>query len=358
MGGNVTDVLPDIVFADVIVPTLCPNATLVGPGRYPSLAWNGNAYAVTYLNPNQVELAVIDATGTPASPTVIRGTSFIPQPPVITWRAPSWIVGMSGDGAFLQEVTAAGTPTGPLTSIDGLTNSASVSFATGGGPLRIAWLGFAMQNFEVFTAGVGAGLAITNPLQVTSSAFSPANPHVAWNGTDWLAIWDSSKTRMSCVEHSLETHRVTAGGLANGQDVRAHLFNCDNRGNAENHGPQLFWNGTDYNVVWDPIVYFGTPRAPQDPIQTARFAGTLVTPTNPTTSGFSFDASALLNGSELATAWAGGGIFITRSDLGGVPLSEITIDSGGEYPSLVFDGTRYAVAYERDGNIYFARTCP
>jgi hypothetical protein len=61
---------------------------------------------------------------------------------------------------------------------------------------------------------------------------------------------------------------------------------------------------------------------------------------------------------QLGVGWAAGGIFVATGYATATPQGATTIDADGERPSLVWDGTRYAVAYERDGNVYFAATCP
>ena len=352
------DGLPrDVVFADVIVPTLCPNATLLGAGNEPALAWNGTTYAVAYRNPNDIIFASISAAGVPAAPTVVRISPSFPGAPRMVWRAPNWLLGFSGGGVFLQQVDPSGSPVGAPVDVDGgNTASEGITFATGGGPLRILWGHYMSSALQRYTGEVQTNLTIANPVQLAGNG--TANGVLAWNGADWKAIWDAARMRMTCVEHSLETLQVTAtGAVAGGGVVRAYLFNCSASGAVENHAPQLFWNGTDYTAVWDPVMS-GTPPTPTGPISVARFSTTISTPMQLTTSDFSYDGSAVWTGSELGVAWAGGGIFITRADASGNRIGETTIDDVGENPSLVWDGSRYAVAYERDGNIYFARTCP
>lgn len=351
-GGN--ELLPDVV-----VPTLCPNATLIGKGIDPHLAWNGDAWGVTFRDGMVQRFARLAANGAPAPSILVNdgtGTN-LGGPAAIREQAAGWLIGYASDGVHVQEIGSDGALVGARTTIDVAVPARYPSFDNGSGALRLTWLSYQAGALVVTTSQLSGTYMPINTTQLTSSQSTSVNARSTWNGTSWSVYWDGVRSRAGCTAHSLYARTVNADGTAaSGQNAEPIEFDCNASMGLEHHRPQAVWTGTDYLVFWDPHAGAGTTA-----IESARMSTAHVLTTAPgrvTTSPVSTHADVLANGGEIGVAWSGNGIHVTRLDTNGGALGELTFDSSGVTPSLDWDGSRYAVAYEKAGDIYFAAACP
>lgn len=342
----------------VISSSLCPNATLVAPaGTQPTVAWSGTAFGVAYIDGSAIRFAPVDAAGVPSASTLIGtgGTGFDrPQVVHAVWQGSAFAIAHDGGAVRAVTVSANGAVVNGPATIDTATNSYFPSFAIGGATLRINWTSY-VNSWEIMTSSLADDLTGLNPTQVTNSSYESFNARAAWTGTDWGLVWDDSKFSAGCVSHGLYFQQVRGSGMLAGNAAESYQFSCTSSGNTERRLPEVVWNGADLTVAWN-----GTGTDPNH-VYVARMnvgTGALTTIPIAPTSAPSTAASIIWTGTELGLAWAGNGVIVTRANASGMPVGEVPLDTSGASPAIAWDGARYLVAYEKEGAIYVAGTCP
>lgn len=344
---------------DVTVSNLCPNATPIGTGTTPSIAWTGNMYGVAYVDGLSVRFVPI-AGQIVGSPTTLYTAAAAPANPTsttIVWDGSEHVILYAMDGILGRTVAADGTPTTPNTTLDAVATAIQPLFATGGGALRIDYTSTS-SGYQQYTRGVTA-----SPLSVDASGTQLSNsaaasgsydPALAWTGTAWSAFWDDSKFQGGCYHHGLHFIQIKATGALGGTDTPIYETSCTATATTERHHPFAVANSTDVSLAW-----VGTASDASAIVVARASPDTGAISSGPTVAASrgGTEVALVWTGSELGVAWVGSGVFLTRADASGVASAEVTFDTAGQSVAIVWDGTHYALVWERGGTIYFARTC-
>lgn len=178
-----------------------------------------------------------------------------------------------------------------------------------------------------------------------------ANPAVDFDGTNYLVAWDDDRFGNA----RIRVTRVTPGGA-----LLAPAYFIGEAG-AEEVFPDVLFNGSRYLVVW---CHYSTPYG-----VSGRFVNTNAQPedtvlTIAATQTYKYiNPKAAFGGSRYLVVWSDLIPSTSNFDLYGQLLSDqgvligtrITIasDPSGEIePSVVFDGTRFLVAWNDSGVVY------
>jgi hypothetical protein len=367
----VRDTLVSVITVDpwdnVVWATTNISDAATGP-RAPALAWTGSGFAVAWQ----------DTPGTPAADVHLKLTdccsdadqdrSCVAQDP--NDDDPESFPGAaeSCDGADNDGDGA--TDDGCDTSCDGprrnaaelrVTNNLAVSdqpvLAWGRNAYGLAWRDTRDGNDEIYFQGTDPlGSASGGAVRVTQASGSSSLPDLAWTGTEYGLAWLDTRGGVGEIYFT----RIDAAGNEIDDDVSVVT------GALDVGKPSLAWSGSGYGIAWRetldangeivfaPLDRYGRLTGPQARITT-----------DP---GASDDPSLVWNGSGYAVAWredrkGTGEIYFARLDESGNKLAaELRVSEGGDDssdPVLVWTGSEYGIAWRdyRDGNgeIYFAR---
>ncbi|MCK5833324.1 T9SS type A sorting domain-containing protein [bacterium] len=203
-----------------------------------------------------------------------------------------------------QKLTWGGSsysPSGSVFSIsDGATDAYAPDVSASDTDYLVAWSD--LDNKRIFARKVTAAGAATGTAQIvadySAGAYSPGHPSVAWDGTQWLVVWDIyiSGNEMDVYGRYIDASGAPTGssfGIATGagpqnesypdldfdgigflvvfQDTRDVLANIYGRritgvtlggevtispGSYNQNKPSIDWNGTAYDIFWQD--YRGT----------------------------------------------------------------------------------------------------
>jgi hypothetical protein len=179
---------------------------------------------------------------------------------------------------------------------------------------------------------------------VSQQANSQFGPHVAFDGTNYLVVWEDDRTDES--DRDIYASRVTPEGIS--LDPAGFFVGDPGAGSLSD----VAFDGTNFIVVWDHH-----PRQDDFDVLGALVspAGALLTPTPIpiAASPDHADSQAKLSpdGTNTMVVWAGpGGILASRLspsgqvlDPGGIAVTDP--EEGAFVPSVAFDGTNHLVAY-------------
>jgi hypothetical protein len=207
----------------------------------------------------------------------------------------------------------------------------------------------------------GAG-SVVDPtgISISSAAGSQSGPAVAWNGTDFLVVWNDIR---SGTEYDIYGAGVGGDGTVAQPD--GILISISANGQT---APAVAWNGTHFLVVWVDA------RPGNRGIYGARVdgAGTVLDPAGiliTTEQFFQTSPAVAWNGTNFLVVWAGFGggesdIYGARVDGAGTVLDPagIAISTAANYqtkPKVTWGLTNFLVVWEDDrtypDNIYGAR---
>lgn len=190
---------------------------------------------------------------------------------------------------------------------------------------------------------------------------------VAFDGTNWLVVWQDSRTAGSAIYGA----RVSRGGTVLDPDGQ-ELF----RTAGDYLRPAVAWNGTNYLVAWGDYATGGPPNIRYGRVRpdlTVLDSGGILVPYDTITVARSY-CSVGSDGTNWLLAWTDGhdrnfsDVYATRIgpngtalDSAGFPVSQALFY---QYcPAVRFDGTNYLVAWtdrrsQQDTAIYAARVSP
>ncbi len=227
------------------------------------------------------------------------------------------------------------------------------------GPSDVAWGGNQFlavwtdarseRGSDIFAARVSANGTVLDPngLAVTDGASVSNAPAVAWDGTDFLVVWDTSD---DYTPGDIRAARVAPDGTV--LDPGGFGVVSDPH---DQRSPDLTWNGTHFLVVWQDdrsgsgFDVYGARVAPDGAVEDPN--------------GFPVSAAAKAqtvprvasDGSGWFVAWQDArgktlDVFGARVDAGGTVLDPggIGVAAGPpaeRTPSLAWDGTDYLVAW-------------
>jgi hypothetical protein len=164
-----------------------------------------------------------------------NGTQFL-----VVWfdsRTPKGIYAtrVSGDGTVLD-------PAGIAIST-GADDSTSLAVWSNGTDFLVAWRASGIKGARVSAAGNvldPAGIAISG-----TAAGNPKAPAVTWNGTDFLVVWEDSRLDQNYLVSDIFGARVSPAGAVL-DPAGIPISTAANNQTA----PALAWNGTNFLVVW------------------------------------------------------------------------------------------------------------
>lgn len=251
-----------------------------------------------------------------------------------------------------------------------LNNQSSPSVAFDGVNYFVVWKDERNDNGDIYGARVNtSGVVIdTNGIRISQAVNNQSNPVIAFDGTNYLVVWDDSRTGGTYTD--IYAARVSKSGIVldtNGIPVSIASYNQSN--------PAVVFNGSNYFVVWQDNRYN---------ISNWEIFGARVN-----TSGIVLDPDGILisyatghqwypavarDGTNCLVVW-GDRRSGTREDIYGARVSSSgtvidpdgfpisTVAQNGQYfPSVAFDGTNYLVVWDdyrsTTHNIYGARVTP
>ncbi|HET8539400.1 MAG TPA: Ig-like domain-containing protein [Anaeromyxobacter sp.] len=245
----------------VLDPTGFAISTALNNQREPALAWSGTSYLVVWCDPRTGGLAhiygarvtgageVLDAGGIPISPA-----SSLPSRPAVAWNGSSFLaawdeyrnapwkdvyaVRVSGAGAVLDAADvdvsrSANAQQGPAMAWDG-TN------------YLVVWQDWRASYSDIYGARLsGADGSLLDPsgIAVSTATGNQANPAVSWGGSGYLVVWEDE--RKSSSDGDIYGARVSGAGAVLGPEIAISTLTWDQL------RPAVAWNGASWLVVWE-----------------------------------------------------------------------------------------------------------
>ncbi|RPJ06963.1 MAG: hypothetical protein EHM28_08830 [Spirochaetaceae bacterium] len=330
-----SDMLSDLHQPSGLFPPASPRPQLIGDVRItnqgntafsPSLVWTGSEFGLSWSNHS-----------------------------------------LNNEQVYFTRVSAAGEKQGidiPLTDQAANANGSSLVWADTG--YGIAWVDTRDENQEIyFTRLDQAGLKQGLDVRVSVSPGSSYNVSCVWTGFEFCTAWEDWRIDPTPFTGNSEIyfHRMATTG--------ARIGTTDSRlTNAESFSgiPSLAWAGSQYGVAWTDH------RDSPWKIHFTRFSSTgtkIGSDICISNHDFAYDPCLVWTGTEYGLAWydsipGNPGftlLFVRLSATGEKMGAELTLQSelnpGYGPPSLVWNGTEYAVAWSgyADGNleIFFTR---
>jgi hypothetical protein len=344
-----------------------------GTSLKPTLVWTGKDYGAAWydnrdgkfniyfarisaagVKQGQDNQITTDAEGLPDQSLVWTGNEY-----GITWDD-------SRDGGnyeiYFSHISSAGIKKdSDIRITKTTTNSIYQSLAWTGTEYGTAWQDYRNGNYEIyFTRISAAGVKQGSDVRVTNNSKESTYAAIVWTGKEYGVAWEDNRDG----NYEIYFTRISAAGIKQGQDVRI----TNNAGGSEE--PSLVWTGTEYGITWKDYGdgYFGIYFSRISPAGIKQGQDVRITDDSAV---FSAHSSLFWTGMEYGVAWedrrdGNYEIYFNRISSTGVkqgPDVRITNASeSSEWPSLVWTGKEYGVAWEdnRDGNyeIYFARLYP
>ena len=323
-------------YADVYAARVTPDGTNLDPNGIPIAvkgAWLEGQPAVAFDGTNY--LVTWDQGGYPNGD--LYGTRVSPQGAVL-----------DGDGFLIA--SGPGDQTWSNIAFDG-TN------------YLVTWTNYPENGGgDVFAARVTPGGIVLDAggIPVSTGSADELHPSVAFDGTNYLIVWDTG----SAFGGDIYGTRVTPAGEV--LDPAGIPVSTASNGETE---PKLAFDGTNYLVVWDdspgsfPTVH-GARVAPDGTVLDP--SGIAISPVTQT---WETTPSVASDGTTFMVVWAdgqapwGGATSGARVSSDGVVLdpSGISISTRGGSSSIAFDGTNYLVPwvpgqyYADEGDLYATR---
>ncbi|MFT3775395.1 MAG: MYXO-CTERM sorting domain-containing protein [Minicystis sp.] len=294
-------------------------------------------------------IAISQAAGVQSMPAV----AFDGTNDVVTWADTR----AGNSDVYMARVNPSGTvldPAGVAVSSGAATESAP-AIACGGASCFIAWEdNRAGTSYDVYGARVSGGTVTDGAgILVTTSANDEEAPAVAFDGTNYLAVWQDNRSATWDIYGARVTPSGTVldpSGIAISTAIKNQIT------------PRLAWMAPSYLVVWQDT------RADFGDIYAARVdaTGAVLDPNGlPIATSASTDARPAVagDGTNFFVAWSANsnGLRGTRVapdgsvlDAGGIAIYSSAIDQ----PSLAFDGVQYLVVWGAGGSVRGSRITP
>ena len=215
----------------------------------------------------------------------------------------------------------------------------------------VTWTDMGITDLgDIFGARVSkaGGVLDPNGLLVSTGAASQVSPRVAFDGTNYLVVWQT----FGSLDTDILATRVTPSGIV--LDPGGIVVSAGAAAEAE---PDVAFNGTNYLVVWDDNRVVGSD------IYATRVskAGVVQEPNGipiSTLTGSQIAPAVTSAGSNFLVVW--GDSHSGASDIYGTRVGPTgnVVDPAGiamsarpgtqSYPAVAFDGTNYLVAWQDD----------
>ena len=331
----------------------CPRASL--PDDNPTVARSGTGFVLAWESGVDIAGNAVDGAGVVSAGADQGrvGRSFAVSRPRRTWRgtAAKWsrCGGNPARGCRTRSASAAALPGGDPTSGEGTVIASGFdlgdpAIASSGQQQLVVW----PQDEKIYGARLAFGSVIgPNPIVVSPPRpdFTfPRSPAVAWNGTNYLVAWSDDNSgnldlfgaRVDPSGTVLDPTGINVSSASGDQDV-----------------PAVASNGTDFLVVWNDTRSGSTSDVYGSRVSGAgsvlNAAGLLVS----AASGDQSFPAVAWNGTSYVVAWQDGrsgtslDVYATRvssggvvTDASGIPISTATNDQSR--PTVSVTGTDVA----------------
>ena len=306
------------------------------------------------LNPQGI--AISTASGNQTNPSATAGANDF----LVFWSDSQ----ASQPGTYGSRVSATGMVSNP----DGvlvLSGAYASRAAASGDGFLVVWSGPGQVGGSAILAArlnSRAEVMDPEPILMSGKANDQTSPAVAFNGTNWLVVWQDFRSFAS----ARDIYGVRIGPDGTALDTAAIPI-CTQPGYQFN--PAVASAGADYLVVWTDDRNFATNF---DDIYGARVRGdgTVMDPGGIAicaAPGFQYNSAVTSDGTNYLVVWQSGNIYAARVNKDGVVLEPngfpVSAGAVGHYtPDAAFNGTEFLVVWgqglERDSDIGGARVGP
>jgi MYXO-CTERM domain-containing protein len=379
-GGRVSAAGAVLDGSGILISTTTTTTTPKEAQAHPALAWNGSNYLVAWKDGRWATSdiygarvspagAVLDAPAFPVA-TAENDQSF----PAVAWDGSNYLVVWSDlrSAANLDIYGARVSAAGVVLDASGIAIStapgdeSNPALAWNGTNYLVVWQDRRSGNSDdIYGARVTAAGEVLDAIAISTATSSQTNPRLAWNGTNYLVVWQDTRSGVSWDVYGA---RVSAAGEVLDPDGIA----ISTEANSQAH-PALAWDGSNYLVVWHD-----TRRQTYHDIYGARVSagGTVLDPAGipiSTVASQKWQPALAWDGSNYLVVWMDDqsgnydlyGARVSAAgevlDTGGIAISTAARDQG--YPAVAWDGRHHLVVWHdsRSGtswDIYGARVTP
>jgi hypothetical protein len=341
-----------------------------GSPETPAVASNGSEFLVVWRDYRQdvfprgdVYGTRVSAAGTVLDPGGIAiSTAFQAQGgPAVAWNGTNYLVvwydARSGSGADIYgaRVSGAGTVLDPagIAISTAFLDQTFPAVAWNGTNFLVVWHDRRSNNNDIYGTRVNGAGGVLDPAGIAifleSGAQDPAFPAVAWNGTNFLVVWQTNPS-FGFSPAIYGTRVSSAGSVLDPAGIAIAT------GGAEDAAVAA--NGTSFLVVWKTLGGFGDIYGTR-----VTGAGSVLDPTGIpiyTAAGGEFNPEVGWNGTNFLVAWSG-----PDADLRGArvsPVGTVLDPTGipiavGARPAVAWNGTNFLVVWQ-DGRIRGGRVSP
>lgn len=216
------------------------SAAALGSGSLPAVSSNGTEFAVVWVQGSgTVRVRRVGADGVPIG--AAAASTGLTDPtvgaPGIAWNGSTYlIVGQ----AQARRYSSAGVLDPTTLTVGGV----DASVASNGTDFLIAFRTGAAGAYDVSAQRVsGAGVVLdASPLVVSGAANAQQHPSVASDGTGYLVVWDDGRSATTDIYGA----RVTSAGAVTDSSGLAIATETGAQIN-----PSVAWDGTEYVAIWD-----------------------------------------------------------------------------------------------------------
>jgi hypothetical protein len=369
--------------AGVVLDTAgIPISTAVGDQRYPALAFDGSNYLAVWevVSPNPDTSDIHGARVTPAG--VVLDTAGLMISTVAGWQEPPAVASDGGNYLAVWQDARGGqdsdiygarvTPSGVVLDTAGITISTaadrqlSPAVAFDRENYLVVWEEGLISDRDVCCARVTPAGAVLDPagLSVSSAVGCQELPAVAFDGENYLAVWQDTRSGVST---DIYGARVTQAGAI--LDPAGLPITTAAAGQSS---PAVAFDGENYLVLWEDF---------RNNPDTSDIFGARVSPAGVVldTAGIAISTAARVqqhpavafDGERYLAVWEdrrrGTDIFGARVTPAGVVLDTagIAVSTAARWqwsPAVAFDSANFFVVWEdghsTDRDIYAARVTP
>lgn len=347
----------------------------------PSLVWTGTEYGIAWMDepwnendPFKMYFARMDTTGqTIGDQHTIQTSHFwnAGNVPSLVWTGTEYSIAWfdsrnNQTDIYFTRIDETGKKVGDDINISNVQYlSQNPSLIWNGGGYGIAWCDVrnALWHLQLYFARLDfLGNKIGDEVRISESdAYFPS---LVWTGTEYGVAWHSNQSASSFPAHRIYFARIDSFGNRIGNEVRIT--------DSKSCFAKLVWTGQEYGLAWTDERDYSSPTGSESEIYFVRIdtgGNKIGDDTRITYSAYvSSWLSLIWTGSEYGVAWrdnrdGNDEIYFARIDVNGNKIGDdirVTNAPNHSYwPSLVWTGTKYAVAWEDDRSgdydIYFAQ---
>lgn len=319
---------------------------------------NGDIYAARVSGAG----VVLDATGIAVS--TAAGDQLYAA---VAWNGSNFLVAWTDNrsGASSDIYASRVSSAGVVLDASGIAVSTAaggqhrVKVASDGSNFLAAWADFRAGASDIYASRVsGAGTVLdASGIAVSTVANSQAAPAVAWNGSNFLVVWQDSR---SGTTSDIYASRVSgAGAILDGSGIA--VSTAAN----QQSSPVVAWNGSNFLVAWEDYRSGGSFDVYASRVSGAGVvldaSGVAVS----TVAGDQYSPAVASDGSNFLVAWqdirsgSSYDIYASRVSGAGAVLDGTGVvvsaaANGQGFPAVAWNGSNYLVAWHdfRSGAFY------